>query len=160
MGGDTMNLNMDNQLNITGPNTTAVVEALNGKQHTTGDEVYFDPERIIPMPEGLDEVTLDEMGRREQDMWRLRNWGAYRVYRNGQDITTTSGKAVIDFYTLYGPADSLIAALSSKFPGHQFLLWSCPENYSGMGVTNLFVNGACVEAHDLDAEADARRAGK
>ena len=95
-----MNLNMDNQLNITGPNTTAVVEALNGGQHTTGDEVYFDPERIIPMPEGLDEVTLDEMGRSEQDMWRLRNWGAYRVYRNGQDITTTSGKAVIDFYTI------------------------------------------------------------
>ena len=62
-----MNLNMDNQLNITGPNTTAVVEALNGGQHTTGDKVYFDPERIIPMPEGLDEVTLDEMGRSERD---------------------------------------------------------------------------------------------
>ena len=101
------------------------------------------------------------MGRSEQDMWRIRNWGAYRVYRDSQYIDTeTSGKAVIDFHTMYGPAGSLIAALSSKFPNHQFLLWSCPEIICGMGVTHLFVDGACIEAHDLDAEADARRAGK
>ena len=161
-----MSLSMDNRLTITGPNTTAVIEALNGGQHT-GDyfsptavhEVYFDPERIIPTPEGLDEVRKDEMGRNEQDMWRIRNWGAYHVYRDSQDIdTATSGKAVIDFHTLYGPADSLIAALSSKFPDHQFLLWFCPENYSGTAMTSLFVNGACIETHDPEAEDDDRQA--
>ena len=157
-----MNLTTNNMLTITGPNTNAVIKALNGGQHMGEDrdplavyEVYFDPERIIPTPEGLDEVQKDEIGQTEQDIWRLRNWGAYRVYRDSQYIdTATSGEAVIYFPTLYGPAGWLIAALSSKFPDHQFLLWCCPETVCARGLTYLFVDGVFIEFHDLSAEFD------
>ena len=72
----------DNTLIVTGPDTAAVIAVVKGE----GD-VHFDPERILPTPEGLDNITrTGDVGLTELTKWRLQNWNVSCIYTNDQSI--------------------------------------------------------------------------
>lgn len=105
----------DCKLTIKGPNRQAVLDKIKGDkpclQHGAEQTVYFDLDRIIPMPEG--ENCGD---------WAYDNWGCRTVYPDDQFHDVLDDADIIRFYTPWNPPLWAIARLSAMFPENSFVL--------------------------------------
>jgi len=106
----------DCKLTIQGPNRQAVLDKLkgdkpyaeNGAEHA----VYFDVDKIIPMPEGLG----------GDSRWVYDNWGCRTVYPEDQFHNVLDDADVIKFCTPWNPPLLAVRSLSSMFPENTFIL--------------------------------------
>jgi hypothetical protein len=110
---------VSNGLTITGPNVEKVLSAIKGDNFYDKDDkceytVYLDPEKIAPVPEGLDNEANHD--------WRVEHWGDKCVYPDRQTLEVESGEVTIYFTSAFTPPVELIETIARLFPENSFSL--------------------------------------
>lgn len=134
-----------NKLTIECGSSEAIQHVIDFLKSTDGDghTTNFDFNKVIPMPESLDNVKL--YGHTTWHDWRVEFWGtkwnAYETEVNGNTIT---------FETAWSASTEVTIALSEKFPGLTFTHSWSDEDFGYNVGSCVFVSGECVEENIPD----------